>query len=63
MDVQAIISAVSTVGFPIVCVIIMFKVYREDLGKLQDSINNNTLVIQKLLDKLESLDKEVKKDA
>lgn len=63
MDVQAIISAISTVGFPIVCVIIMFKVYREDLGKLQDSINNNTLVIQKLLDKLESLDKEVKKDA
>lgn len=62
MDVQAIISAISTVGFPIVCVIIMFKVYREDLGKLQDSINNNTLVIQKLLDKLESLDKEVKKD-
>lgn len=60
MDIQAIISAVSTVGFPIVCVIIMFKVYREDLGKLQESINNNTLVIQKLLDKLEGLDKEVK---
>lgn len=56
MDIQAIISAISTVGFPIVCVIIMFKVYREDLGKLQESINNNTLVIQKLLDKLEGMD-------
>ena len=56
MDIQAIISAISTVGFLIVCVIIMFKVYREDLGKLQESINNNTLVIQKLLDKLEGMD-------
>lgn len=60
MDISAIISAISTVGFPIVCVIIMFKVYREDLGKLQESINNNTLVIQKLLDKLDGLEKEVK---
>lgn len=60
MDISSIISAISTVGFPIVCVIIMFKVYREDLGKLQESINNNTLVIQKLLDKLDGLEKEVK---
>ena len=60
MDISAIISAISTVGFPIVCVIIMFKVYREDLGKLQESINNNTLVIQKLLDKLDGLEKGVK---
>lgn len=60
MDISAIISAISTVGFPIVCVIIMFKVYREDLGKLQESINNNTLVIQKLLDKLDGIEKEVK---
>ena len=60
MDISAIISAVATVGFPIVCVIIMFKVYREDLGKLQESINNNTLVIQKLLDKLDGLEKGVK---
>lgn len=53
MNVTDIISIISTVGFPIVCCIVMFKIYREDLKKMQESIDNNTLVIQKLIDKLE----------
>ena len=53
MNVNDIVTIISTVGFPIVCCVVMFKIYREDLKKMQESINNNTMVIQKLIDKLE----------
>lgn len=53
MDVNSIITIISTVGFPIVCCVVMFKIYREDLKSMQKAIDNNTIVIQKLLDRLE----------
>lgn len=70
MDVQALIQAISMVGFPIVCcgVVMYFLKYvmdknREDLNTLNaihktemtemtQAINNNTLALQKLCDKL-----------
>lgn len=70
MDFQSILTAITTVGFPIVaCIAIAWffnKVndnYRSDIKELQasqkeetkalvDAVNNNTLVIQKLVDKL-----------
>lgn len=57
MNINDIVTIISTVGFPIVCCIVMFKIYREDLKKMQESINNNTLVIQKLIDKLNEVSK------
>lgn len=71
MDVQALIQAISMVGFPIVCcgVTMYFLKYvidknREDLNALNSmhksemtemtqAINNNTLALTKLCDKLE----------
>lgn len=55
MDINGIVTLVSNIGFPILCVVVMFKVYREDLSKIQEAITNNTIVIQKLVDKLEKL--------
>ena len=70
MDFQSILTAASTVGFPIVACICMgyffLKVnenYRADIKELQasqkeetkalvDAVNNNTLVIQQLVDKI-----------
>ena len=70
MDFQSILTAITTVGFPIVACICMgyffLKVnenYRADIKELQasqkeetkalvDAINNNTLVIQQLVDKI-----------
>ena len=70
MDFQSILTAITTVGFPIVACICMgyffLKVnenYRADIKELQssqkeetkalvDAVNNNTLVIQQLVDKI-----------
>lgn len=59
MDAQVIIQSISTVGFPIVmCLLFMYYIkyvndqHKDEINKLSESINNNTLVMQKLLDKL-----------
>lgn len=71
MDIQGLISAVTTVGFPIVCcgAMMWYVKYttdknREEVARLNDmhnremseviqAINNNTLALQKLCDKLD----------
>ena len=59
MDVSSVIQAISTVGFPIVmCLLFMYYIkyindqHKDEIDKLSQSVNNNTLVMQKLLDKL-----------
>ena len=59
MEVSELIQAISTVGFPIVmCLLFMYYIkyindqHKDDIDKLTKSINNNTLVMQKHLDKL-----------
>lgn len=59
MDVSALVQAISTVGFPIVmCLLFMYYIkyindqHKDEIDKLSQSLNNNTLVMQKLLDKL-----------
>lgn len=59
MDAQVLIQSISTVGFPIVmCLLFMYYIkyvndqHKDEINKLSESINNNTLVMQKLLDKL-----------
>lgn len=71
MDINTIISAIGSLGFPIVacCAMAYFfaKVnenyrtdikemtssHRAEIDKLTEAINNNTIVIQKLIDKME----------
>lgn len=59
MDVSAITQLVSALGFPIVmCAALFWKLdksdeqHKEEIGKLSESLNNNTVVMEKLLVKL-----------
>ena len=59
MDANAIITIISTVGFPIcVCLILFAYIYKkqektdDNIAKLNETISNNTAVIQHLIDKL-----------
>lgn len=56
--VQMIMTAISTVGFPIVMCAALFwkmdnqdKEHKEEMQKTAEAINNNTLVIRELVDK------------
>lgn len=55
-----VVSAISTIGFPIVCCLIVmyfckyvFDKYREDINGLRESLDNNTHVISELTKTLE----------
>lgn len=57
MEMQAVMNAIGTVGFPIVmCLILVYmmnnlnKQHKEEMDKLNDALNNNTLAIQHLTD-------------
>lgn len=60
MDFATIVSAVSAVGFPICFCFVLYKSmidqgkeHKEETKQLTEAIHNNTLVIQKLVDRLE----------
>lgn len=60
MDINAIVSAIGSLGFPIVACTALFwqnwkqsEQHKAETDKLSESLNNNTLVMQKLLDKLD----------
>ena len=60
MDFATLVSAVSAVGFPVVFCFVLYstmlsqnKQHKEEADKLTEAIHNNTVVIQKLVDKLE----------
>lgn len=56
---QDIVSAISTVGFPIVmCIILLYEIkqmteaHKEETNSLKDALNNNTIALEKILTKL-----------
>ena len=59
MDVYVLTTIISNVGFPIACVIAMFymwnkerEAHKEETDRLAEAINNNTVVMQQVLNKL-----------
>lgn len=72
MEIQAILTAISSIGFPIVACIGMAwyvkyqtdrnseelkairKEHNDEIAKVTEALNNNTLAIQKLSDRLEN---------
>lgn len=65
MDFQTVVNLISTVGFPIVVCLICFwyinkmqERHKEETDKLAEALNNNTLVMQKLIDNLDQKDAE-----
>ena len=60
MDPTFILQAISSVGFPIVVAAALFwkmnqqdKDHKEEMQKVTEAVNNNTLALQKLVDKWE----------
>lgn len=56
-----VLQAISTVGFPIVVAIALFwkmnkqdEDHKSEMLKVTEAINNNTIALQKLIDKLET---------
>lgn len=65
MDISTITQFVSTLGFPIaVCLICFWYInkreeqHKEEISELAKAINNNTIVMQKLVDRLEDVSNE-----
>ena len=61
MDANVIMSMISSLGFPIVVAIALFwkmneqdKDHKEEMKQLTEAVQNNTLTMQKLIDKLDS---------
>lgn len=56
---QDIVNAISTVGFPIaMCLVLLYEIkemtdsHKEETNALKDALNNNTIVLEKILTKL-----------
>lgn len=65
MDFQAVIQAITTVGFPIVvCLIMIYLNEKQDerhtneMQEIKKALENNTLAITKLVDKLDLVHSE-----
>lgn len=61
MDFNDITTLISTIGFPIVVCLICFyyinkmqENHKSEIDKLSEALQNNTVVMQKLVDKLEN---------
>ena len=59
MDVNTVIQLVTTLGFPIVCCVALFwrmiksdEQHKMEMDKLSEALNNNTLAINKLNERL-----------
>ena len=60
MDIQAITSLIGSLGFPIAACIAMFSMlnkereeHKVEMTKVTEAIQNNTLALQSLVDKLD----------
>jgi hypothetical protein len=59
MDVSTFAQLFSNLGIPVACLCVTFYLWytetqnhKEEMNKMTDAVNNNTLILQRLLDKL-----------
>lgn len=64
MEMNEVLTAISTVGFPIVACAAMFwqmressRQHKEESDKWAEALNNNTVALTRLVDKLDGEDK------
>lgn len=67
MELDAITTMITNIGFPIACVICLFRYLKEreaqrdkEQDKWTEAINNNTRVMEKLLDRMEWIERSLK---
>lgn len=65
MDIQVFSQLLSSVGFPIACVVAMFyywnkerEAHKEEMDKVTEALNNNTIALTKLEILLTKYDEE-----
>lgn len=65
MDVTAITQIVSTLGFPIaMCIYLLYRdgkrdeAHKEEMAKMTEAINNNTIALTQLAERMEKHDAE-----
>lgn len=59
MDTSTIVQIISSLGFPIACCVAMFwqnnklnESHKAEVSKLNEAINNNTIALNHIIDKL-----------
>ena len=59
MDTSTIVQIISSLGFPVACCVAMFwqnnklnESHKEEVSKLNEAINNNTIALNHIIDKL-----------
>lgn len=76
IDITTLTQLIGSLGFPIVCCMALFwymikqnkakeeerEAHKQEISELKEAINNNSLVMQKLIDKLDA-DKDVNENA
>lgn len=57
---NTVFTLIGSLGFPIVMCLLLYKqqndtakMHQEEVQNMQEAINNNTLVVQKLIDKID----------
>lgn len=53
---ETVVSLISSVGFPIVCVIFLWRYVNSTMKEFTATMHENTMMLQKVYDKLDSLD-------
>lgn len=53
---ETVVSLISSVGFPIVCVIFLWRYINSTLKEFTTTMHENTMMLQKVYAKLDSLD-------
>lgn len=66
MDANTIMQLISTLGFPIVCCVALFwrmikseESHKEEMNKMAEAVNNNTLALTKLMDAIGGINHEI----
>ena len=54
MDVGVISQLIGAVGFPIVAFVMMFYLFKDNMNKLNETLNNNTKAITELYEFMKS---------
>ena len=52
MNIEVIVQLIGSVGFPIACCIYLINTMSKKLEQLTEVINNNNLIMQKMIDKI-----------
>ena len=58
MELETIVSLIGSLGFPIVACVYLAHFNNKTLNELKDTLNSNTVVLEKLLTKLDVKNKD-----